>query len=180
LLGHFNAVLGREHISKQQLGMKVYMITVLTVGLQQQTLPHVKILSKTLPFHIKTFINTFGPLLIGRFLSQWSNLDRQEMVFKYTWCMIFQGSGLWYWSLTDGCKNYEAAIRVTTQPTFRMEIACLCLTYGPSSTHLSIQTLKWAHSNSVFKLPVGICKLLVMLKPWDNIPKAGKVTAGEP
>ena len=76
--------------------------------------------------------------------------------------------------------NNSMAIRVTTHPRFRMEIACLCLTYGPSSTHLSIQTPKWVHLNSVFKFPVGICKLLVMLKPWDNNPKAGKITAGEP
>lgn len=59
-----------ENIFSKQFGMKVYMVTVLTVGLEQQTLPHAKILSKTLPFHIKTFINIFGPLLMGRFLSQ--------------------------------------------------------------------------------------------------------------
>ena len=76
--------------------------------------------------------------------------------------------------------NNSMAIRVTTQPRFKMEIACLCLTNGPSSTHLSKQTLKWAHLDSVFKLSVGICKLLVMPKPWDNIPKAGNITAGEP
>ena len=38
--------------------------------------------------------------------------------------------------------NNSMATGVTTQPRFRMETACLCLTNGPSSTYLSTQTFK--------------------------------------
>jgi len=29
------------------------------------------------------------------------------MAFKYAQCMIFQGSWLWYWLLSGGCKSWR-------------------------------------------------------------------------
>jgi hypothetical protein len=56
----------------------------LIVGLQQQTLPHPEILLlKTLFFHIETFTNTLGSLLMGR-LTIRVITSQQEMAFKYT------------------------------------------------------------------------------------------------
>ena len=42
LLGEFNAKLGRQDISTQQLGMRVYIRIVMIMVLEQSTSPHQK------------------------------------------------------------------------------------------------------------------------------------------
>ena len=45
------------------------------------------------------------PLLMGRFTTNWSYIEREEITFKYTQYTIFQGNWLWYSSLSCVCKS---------------------------------------------------------------------------
>jgi len=38
----------------------------------------------------------------------WTSPDgktHNQMTYEYTWCTIFQGNWMWYWSQSSGCKN---------------------------------------------------------------------------
>jgi hypothetical protein len=71
--GHRNHQLGRgifvRHriVQNRQLRMTVHIRIAIIIVLEQETLPHQKIwLLRARCSHAKTFINTLGPLLMGR------------------------------------------------------------------------------------------------------------------
>ena len=93
LLGDFNAKLWRQDIFK---------LTIRNVSLHQDSNDKVVrivniVTSKNLAVkaqcsRTETFVNTYGPLLMGRLTTRLITYFRQEMAFKYTRCAIFQGS----------------------------------------------------------------------------------------
>ena len=57
---------------------------------------------------------------MGRLTPDWSYIDRQEMAFEHTRCMKIQGSWLWYWSLSGGCK-FRERLAVSKQATQKFD-----------------------------------------------------------
>jgi len=65
-------------------------------------------------------MNKPGPLLMGR-LTYCSHINRHEMTFEYTRYTLCQGSWLWYWSLSGGCKSRER-LTINKQTAQNLEV----------------------------------------------------------